>query len=331
MPDASPIPAVDVGPLVSGGPGRARAAEAIGAACREVGFFYALGHGVDDGLQRQLEETSRRFFALTIEEKLAIRMERGGRAWRGYFPPGGELTLGRPDEKEGLYFGAELAADDPRVLAGTPLCGPNLFPDVPGMRRTVLAYMEEMTRLGRALMEGIALGLGLAASYFEERYSRDPTILFRIFHYPPLPLEDGESGPWSVGEHSDYGLLTILRQDATAGLQVKARGGWRDAPPLEGSFVCNIGDMLDRMTGGLYRSTPHRVRNTSGRSRLSFAFFFDPSMQAEVRPIDPVRAGRDDGSERWDGVGVHDFQGTYGEYLLRKVAKVFPGLGREVL
>ncbi len=328
MPDASSIPAVDVDPLISGGPGRARAARAIDAACREVGFFYALGHGVDEGLQRQLEETSRRFFALPIDEKLAIRMERGGRAWRGYFPLGGELTLGRPDEKEGLYFGAEHSADDPRVLAGTPLCGPNLFPDVPGMHHGVLAYMAEMTRLGKALMEGIALGLGLAASYFEERYTRDPTILFRIFHYPPLGLDATGDTPWSVGEHTDYGLLTILRQDATAGLQVKARGGWRDAPPLEGSFVCNIGDMLDRMSGGLYRSTPHRVRNTSGRSRLSFAFFFDPSMEAQVHPI---RAGRDDASQRWDGIGVHDFQGTYGEYLLRKVAKVFPGLGSEVL
>ena len=82
--------------------------------------------------------------------------------------------------------------------------------------------------------------------------------------------------PWGVGEHTDYGLLTILRQDDTGGLQVKSRSGWMDAPPIPGSFVCNIGDMLDRLTRGMYRSTPHRVLNMSKRSRLSFPFFFDP-------------------------------------------------------
>jgi len=139
---------------------------------------------------------------------------------------------------------------------------------------------------------------------------------------------------WGVGEHSDYGLLTILWQDDVGGLEVKTRDGWVKAPPVPGSFVCNIGDMLDRMTGGLYRSTPHRVAlNTSGRDRLSMPFFFDPHFEARVRPIEGLdtSAAEQDRAARWDGANIHAFDGTYGDYLLGKVSKVFPELRREVL
>ena len=153
-------------------------------------------------------------------------------------------------------------------------------------RETVLEYLEAMTRLGHELMRGIALSLGLSETYFADRYTSDPLILFRIFNYPAQPSRPKENKSWGVGEHTDYGVLTILRQDSTGGLQVKSRSGWIDAPPLPGSFVCNIGDMLDRMTGGLYRSTPHRVRNPGGQDRLSFPFFFDPNFNAEVKPIE---------------------------------------------
>ena len=91
-----------------------------------------------------------------------------------------------------------------------------------------------------------------------------------------------------------------------------------------------LGDMLDRLTGGWYRSTPHRVRNSSGHDRLSFPLFFDPDFDAEIRPIDPARDVVDDSHERWDGASVHEFSGTYGEYLLGKVQKVFPELGRDI-
>ncbi|MBO0720545.1 MAG: isopenicillin N synthase family oxygenase, partial [Blastocatellia bacterium] len=132
-------------------------------------------------------------------------------------------------------------------------------------------------------------------------------------------------------EHTDYGILTILKQDDTGGLQIKSKGGWIDAPPLPGTLVCNIGDMLDRMTGGLYRSTPHRVLNKSCRSRLSFPFFFDPNFEVEVKPIYVRLSSIDDRLERWDGESVDEFQGTYGDYLLNKVSKVFPDLKRKVL
>src|ERR1700678_3795707 len=213
------LPVIDVGPLLRPAPATARAEVAgrIQAACRERGFFYVAGHGVPAGLLDQLASASAEFFALPLEDKQEIAMERGGRAWRGFFPVGAELTSGRPDLKEGLYFGAELPDDDPRVLAGGPLHGRNLFPrQVPRPRPLVLGYLDALTSLGQAVLAGVALSLGLDAGYFVTGYTADPTILFRIFHYPPsAPRSDG----WGVGEHTDYGLVTLLAQDDSGGLQ----------------------------------------------------------------------------------------------------------------
>ncbi|WP_163993581.1 isopenicillin N synthase family dioxygenase [Pyxidicoccus caerfyrddinensis] len=313
---------------------RAGVARAIELACRDSGFFYVTGHGVSADVLTRLERESHRFFALPEAAKQALSMERGGAAWRGWFPLGGELTSGRPDRKEGLYLGTELGREHPRVKAGWPLHGANLWPaEVPELREAALDYMDGVTRAAHALVEGIALSLGLEADYFRRHYTAEPTVLFRIFHYPAEPEPaDGEER-WGVGEHTDYGLLTLLAQDVHGGLQVKTPRGWISAPPLPGTLVCNIGDMLDRMTGGWYRSTPHRVKNVSGRDRLSFPLFFDPDFAAEVKPL-PRAASADvdeDRARRWDGASVHAFQGTYGDYLLGKVSKVFPQLVRRVL
>ena len=326
--DVSEIPVIDISSLVSDNP-LDTVANQIRQACRDTGFFYIVGHGVDEGLQNRLEQLSRQFFALDLETKMQIRMALGGRAWRGYFPVGGELTSGKPDLKEGIYLGSELNQTHPAVRSGVPMHGANLFPEIPQFRETILEYLTVMTQLGHALMTGIALSLNLDASYFRERYTTDPLILFRIFNYPFPSNPQGQS--WGVGEHTDYGLLTILKQDDLGGLQVKTKSGWIDAPPIANSFVCNIGDMLDRLTGGLYRSTPHRVKNVSGRSRLSFPFFFDPNFNAELHPIEIKGAIVDDNkNERWDKASVREFRGTYGDYVLSKVAKVFPQLRQEV-
>jgi isopenicillin N synthase-like dioxygenase len=325
------LPVVDASALRAGGPpvAVAEVARQIEAACRRTGFFYVAGHGVPADLRRRLDAASRRFFALPGPAKMEIAMARGGRAWRGFFPVGAELTSGRPDLKEGVYFGTELPPDDPRVRAGRPLHGPNLFPrQVPELRGLVLSYLDALAELAQVVLRGVALSLDLPADYFAAGYTADPTVLFRIFHYPPPPPDTDD---WGVGAHSDYGLLTLLAQDDNGGLQVATPEGWIDAPPIPDTFVCNIGDMLDRLTGGWYRSTLHRVRNVSGRDRLSFPFFFDPDFAAEVPPLPGRSRTTADGRSRWDGADPRAFTGTYGEYLLGKVSKVFPQLRSEVL
>jgi isopenicillin N synthase-like dioxygenase len=287
----------------------AAAADAIDRACRKVGFFTVVGHGVDPQLLDDLDAAARRFFAGPDAGKVPYAMATGGKAWRGWFPLRGELTSGVPDHKEGIYFGTEGDADDPR-----PLHGPNRFP--PGLAAPVLNWMNAMSELGLRL-------LGLLAGHvdFPPGLLDDPVRLFRIFHYPAVPATDDG---WGVAEHTDYGLLTILAQDGTGGLEVRrADGEWIGVPPDRHAFVCNIGDMLERMTGGRYRSTPHRVRNAGPADRLSFPFFMDPSWDAALEPLLGDAAT---GPDRWDGEDPLAFDGTYGDYLTAKVQRVFPEL-----
>jgi len=346
--DEKSLPVIDVSALVTENPTEEAlrsVAKAINEACRNWGFFYIINHGVSEKLQEQLESSSKQFFTLPLEQKNSIPMSQGGKAWRGYFPVGGELTSGKPDLTEGLYLGTELPETDPRVQEGLPLHGPNLWPEnLPELKPVVLEYLEVMEKLARAVMKGIALSLDLASAYFEKNYLENPTCLFRIFNYPPDLEANKQSEPrWGVGEHTDYGLLTILKQDNSGGLQVKSpHHGWTEAKPIENSFVCNLGDMLQAVTNGLYLSTPHRVQNIyTGKDRLSYPFFFDPSWNAEIKPLPLSHLGiKDlsleefvnlDASKRWDKSSPQSFRGKYGDYLLTKVSKVFPDLKQAVL
>lgn len=321
------VPLISMAPLTEGHGDLVKTAKNLRQACRNVGFFYITDHGISTELQKKLEVQSRAFFEMDAQKKMKIRMARGGKAWRGYFPVGNELTSGKPDLKEGLYFGAELDGQHPKVKKNLPMHGANLFPEeMPEFKTTVLEYIEQLTRLGHQLMKALALSLELPDNYFFQKYTSDPLTLFRIFHYPPSSSQpDAE---WGVGEHTDYGLLTILKQDNVGGLQVKTPNGWVNAPYLPNTFVCNIGDMLDKMTNGWYKSTPHRVKNVSNQSRFSFPFFFDPNFEATVEPIDlkHLKIEAVSHTDRWDEQNLHDFSGTYGEYVLSKVAKVFPQL-----
>jgi isopenicillin N synthase-like dioxygenase len=324
------LPVLDVAPLMdpsSSLEARAVVGRAMDAACRTSGFLLVTGHSIHHGLRDDVESLHRAFFALPDEQKAAIAMDRAGSAWRGWFPVGGELTSGVPDMKEGVYYGVELPADDPRVAAGTPLHGANQFPAAPAaLGPTVLRWIDEVAALGQALLRGLALGLGVEEDWFARHLTADPTVLFRAFHYPP-----GDADSWGVGEHTDYGLITLLAQDHHGGLQVCSNGEWIDVPADPYVFVVNLGDMLDRMTRGRYRSDPHRVRNLSGQDRVSFPLFLDPSWDARVSPLpesvfadDPTPT--DDAESRWDGASVHEWDGVYGDYLTAKVAKVFPDL-----
>ncbi len=330
------VPIIDVSPLWEEKGDVQKVAEALRKACTEYGFFYIRNHGISEQLQQDLETLSHQFFQLDLTERMQIKMALGGKAWRGFFPVKGELTSGKPDLKEGIYFGSELNETDSRVQAGWPMHGANLFPaQLPAFRDTVLTYIEVITKLGHQLMQGLSFSLGLDKDYFNTHFTNDPLTLFRIFHYPSAEKKPDDANLWGVGEHTDYGVLTILKQDSVGGLQIKSQGEWLEAPYIPNTFVCNIGDMLERMTGGYYRSTPHRVKNRTTKSRLSFPFFFDPNFEAEMHtiPLDHLNltAIEQTANERWDGANVHDFSGTYGDYVLGKVSKVFPQLKRDVI
>jgi isopenicillin N synthase-like dioxygenase len=323
------VPVVDVTGL-DAGTVPAGIAAAVDRACREVGFFSVVGHGIDPALPARLAALAREFFARPEAEKERVAMLHGGTAWRGWFPLHGELTSGTPDHKEGYYFGRELPADDTRVRVGLPLHGRNLFPDRPdALAATVLAYLDALEDLGRRLTRALGAALGLDPDALVARWFRDPVILLRLFRYPPAGPGDPDK---AVGEHTDYGFLTLLWQDRHGGLEVRSDDGWVEIPPDPDAFVCNLGDMLDRLTGGRYRSTPHRVRSPERDERISIPFFFDPDWDARLEPLDlPGAPPADDASVRWDGASVHEFRGTYGDYLLGKVGKVFPALRAAVI
>ena len=336
------IPVVDVSALLAAvkddGPfseDALRVCVELHDAFRTVGFAYISGHGVPVELQEDLQEVATTFFEKDESVKRAYNMRNGGRAWRGWFPVGDELTSGKPDFKEGFYFGTEMGDDHPRVVSRTPMHGANLFPDaqVPKMRPTVLTYMARCKDLAQALLKGLAVALLGGESerdYFAERFTAHPTELFRIFRYPERVYGPDE---WAVGRHTDYGFLTILKQDDSGGLEVLTRGGtWLPAPPIRNTFVVNIGDMLEKWTRGVYRATPHRVRNLAPHDRYSFPYFFDPDFEATLAPIPKHMLKHEplEKSERWDGVDVDAAEGTYKTYLLSKVLKVFPYLEENV-
>lgn len=299
----------------------------IAEACQEHGFFCVRNHGVSITVQQKMDFLCRSFFALPLDQKKLIHMRLGGEAWRGFFALGEELTSGKADLKEGVYFGEDLSDSDKRVKAKWPLHGKNLYPPIPEFKETIEAYISEITSLAHRLMRLVSLSLGLDAHFIFNNYTQDPTVLFRVFHYPPKVAQEEV---WGVGAHTDYGLLTILKQDSCGGLEVKTHDGWIAVPPIENVFVCNIGDMLELLTKGHYRSTLHRVNNQSGKDRLSFPLFFDPSFDAVIKPLPMERDKRaEEEVARWDNENLHRFEGKYRDYLIGKISKVFPDLAKE--
>ncbi|CAI6004997.1 unnamed protein product [Closterium sp. NIES-64] len=252
-----------------------RVASEIHAACQEVGFFYLTGHGVSQQLVDDAREVGREFFALADEAKNEIALSKSP-IFRGYQRLGENITQGQRDMHEAIDLYREHPADHPLVLSGKPLHGPNPWPSRPEHFRPVIEeYVTRMKALGRTVLQGMAMGLHLPLDTFEHGRADDPFWVIRVIGYPPLSAHDTES--LSCGEHTDYGLLTFVNQDpGITALQVKNKAGeWVDAPPVPGSFVVNIGDMLKLWTNGLYQPTPHRVVNRSRTFRVSVPFFYE--------------------------------------------------------
>ena len=284
------IPVVDFGEFLHGSSSQQREVAAqIGDACRNVGFMYLVNHGVPQSLIDDMFAISQQFFDLPLEEKRKVAYLPGH--YRGYFGvraedldqygTGNQKKKG--DLKEGFDAGLE-AGRLPFGCQGSPTYhAPNRWPTkaLPELQVIMNRYLDTLRSLAERLSEAFALSLGLPQHYFQ-RFISAPCINMRVNHYPPRPNDEEGVG---CGAHSDYGLFTILAQDLVGGLQVRnSVGDWVDATPLEGSFVINIGDMMQRWTNNIYSSTIHRVVDcTGGQSeRFSIPFFYNANCDTVV-------------------------------------------------
>ncbi|KAI7756593.1 hypothetical protein M8C21_022181 [Ambrosia artemisiifolia] len=257
-------------------------------ACMDCGFFYVTNHGISEEFMDQVFTQSKNFFHLPLEEKMKLlRNEKH----RGYTPfldelldPANQL---QGDQKEGFYIGIELPEDDPE--AQRTFYGPNLWPDsdiLPGWRQTMEKYHQQAMEVVKKTARLIALALDLDANFFEQpEMLGKPIAVLRLLHYPGQVSEPAK-GIYGAGAHSDYGLITLLATDAVSGLQIckdkdaKPRV-WEDVEPLKGAFVVNLGDMLERWSNGIFRSTLHRVLG-NGQERYSIPYFVEPSHDCVV-------------------------------------------------
>ena len=271
------LPVIDISGLSSGNIADRQAVGAkLRAACLANGFFYISHHGVPEIQIADLFSETAAFFDMPVVQKEEVHKSRST-ANRGYEPMQGQtLEPGAPpDLKEGYYIGPEHGADDPRVIAGMFNHGANQWPaSRPQFKPVMQAYLDTMTELSARMMRGIALSLDLPEDYFAG-FCHDAMATVRLLHYPPQSART-DPGQKGAGAHTDFGGLTLLKQGEIGGLQVwdQGSGGWIHADPVPGTFVVNLGDMIGRWTNDRYRSTLHRVVNTSGAERYSVPFFY---------------------------------------------------------
>jgi isopenicillin N synthase-like dioxygenase len=275
--DFDSIPLIDIRGLFSPSPAdHQRVADAIGTACRDVGFFYVTGHGIPQRTIDDVYRMAEAFFDLPLEQKLRYDSKRL-RRHRGYVAMG-DLAADPHDQtafdlQEGYEVSLELPESDPDHRAGHIMYGPNVWPEAPaGFRPVVYQYFEAVLALGRTLFHGFALALDLEEDHFDTLIDK-PMAQLRVLQYPrqPEPIDPRHIG---VSAHTDYECFTILATSAP-GLQVQNRAGqWIEAPPIPGAFVINIGDCMERWTNDIFVSTVHRVINRTAAKRFSLPFFF---------------------------------------------------------
>lgn len=300
--DVDLIPVIDVSPLLDPAGGRAalgRVGAEILEASERIGFFYVRGHGVPQPVIDAAVAQALAFFRRPADEKLQVRVSP---KHRGFIPVGeAKMYAGaRVDLKESFIWGLDVADTDADVAEGRTLLAPNRWPDAqPAMRDALNAYFAACHGIAWPLMRAFAVALDIDPGHFVRRIGR-PVSRGSAVWYPPQPPASHEE-QFGVAPHTDYGCLTFVMQADVGGLEVYGRDReWVAAPPIDGTFVVNVGDLLARWTNDRFRSTPHRVVNRSGRERLSIAMFVDPDDDALVEPVcrpgeaprhEPVRVG----------------------------------------
>jgi isopenicillin N synthase-like dioxygenase len=256
---------------------------------QNIGFFFLKNHGVSDRLLERTFAAVEEFFALPLEDKLALTADEG---FTGYIPISGSLlknsyvgTNTKPDLTETMNFMRDLPADNPHVMAGRKMMGPNKWPrDLPWLKPIMKDYMTESIRLAYKLLPIYALALGASSDYFDDKFD-DPSVNCRAGHYPPIPASDDQFG---LGAHTDLGFFTLLPQSKVGGLEVQTLDGeWISAPMMPGHILVNGGDMLARFTNGRFLATPHRVLPNRGPDhRYSIPIFFQPNFSTLVAPME---------------------------------------------
>lgn len=270
--DAEVIPVVDIAPLRDGSDPKG-VAQALHGASQGLGFIYIKGHGIPQQVIDAARLCAFDFFGSTEADKATVVISAEHRGWLGR---GGAKMQddAKADLKESFIWAYEDEAG--KTPDDHPLRGQNKWPDfVPGMRKCAMDYFDRVHDVARHLMRGFALGLDLDEGFFLHTCSA-PLSRASFVYYPEQPEDMGEE-QFGVGPHTDFGVLTVLCQDSVGGLQVQdVDGEWIHAPPIEGTLIVNVADLLSRWTDGAYKSTPHRVVNSSGQERLSLVLAFDP-------------------------------------------------------
>ncbi|URD62029.1 isopenicillin N synthase family oxygenase [Sphingomonas sp. KRR8] len=287
-------------------------AQALGRSFEEYGFAILADHGIPDELIARAEEKAKAFFALPEEVKRKYALSHGGA--RGYTPFGIETAKGHKahDLKEFWHVGRELAAGH----KFRDVMDDNVWPtEVPGFKETFLELYDTFDRTGLTVLSAIARYLGIDEDYFRDTV-RDGNSVLRLLHYPPQTEPTGEH--IRAGAHEDINTITLLLGAEEAGLELQTRDGrWIPVSPRPGELVINIGDMLQRLTNGKLRSTPHRVVNPSpdraSNARYSMPFFlhFRPDYMIEALP-GTVPAGEE---PKWPPISSHD-------YLLERLREI---------
>ena len=310
---ATEIPIIDIG-AAQDRAGFSRLAKDIHTAATEVGFFYVSGHGINPSLMGRAFQVTRAFFDLPESEKATIAVNSDQRGWmaQGMSTLDGARTH---DLKEVFFWGREVATNDPDLRAGKALVAPNQWPDevFPDLRRGVMPYYDAVCAVALRVMSALAVSLYKPADFFEVAYER-PLARGQLVYYPPSTATDEAEERFGVAPHTDFGVMTFLLQDDSGGLQVRRRDGlWIEAPPIPGTLVCNIGDLLQRWSNDRFTSTLHRVINRSGAARYSIPVFFDPHPDTIVDPSDfDIPAS----SSRYDPISV-------GAHITRRNRKSF--------
>lgn len=311
---SSEVPVIDVRPLLTKNAGEAEpVAKHVCETCRGIGFMVVTGLDVDVRLDGSLGRKLLAIFNLPEAEKkkLARRKYMPDNPWiyRGFFLADASQTA----FKEGIDIGVH-AARWPR--SEDPLRENGPIPDetvLPGFGAALNAWITTMERLGNAVLRALAKGAGLDPNAYARAFEHGASTL-RLLHYPVRSHSAnaeaqrlsrqfaGQERMVGTGEHTDSGGLTLLVQDGVGGLQVQAMDGatWQDVPPIPGSVVVNLGDLMQIWSGGLYRATPHRVLSP-GVERFSIPYFYEPRYEAVITPP-----------------GEAHF--TYREHLVRKIA-----------